>query len=55
MERESLIKELQEKEELKERTYAVYQQLIGQIALLRNIVERLDKEKVETPETADKK
>ena len=43
MDKESLIKQLQEKEELKEKTYAIYQQLVGQVAILRNIIQTYDK------------
>jgi hypothetical protein len=47
MDRAEMIKTLQEKEELRERTFAVYQQLLGQIALLRELVTKTDAPKKE--------
>ena len=42
MNKESLIKQLQEKEALKEKTESVFLQLVGQIALLRDLIKSED-------------
>lgn len=54
MNKENLIKLLNEKKELKERTARIYDQLCGQVALLEDLVKTEDKKseeiKVETKE-----
>lgn len=45
--REDVKKQIAEKEEMKERTWAIYNQIIGQIALLRDMLQRTEKQLVE--------
>lgn len=40
MKKEDLLKELREKEELKAKTELIFHQLTGQIALLRDLINR---------------
>ena len=49
MEKTDLIKLLKEKEELKERTARIYDQIVGQIALLQDLVKTEENIKKEEP------
>jgi hypothetical protein len=49
MERKDLIKRLEEKKELRDRTARVYDQIIGQISLLEDLIKN-EEVKVETKE-----
>jgi site-specific recombinase len=50
MNKEGLIKLLNEKKELKERTARVYDQIVGQIALLEDLIKGMEEVKTETKE-----
>ena len=50
MNKEGLIKLLNEKKELRDRTARVYDQIVGQIALIEDLVKEPEEVKTETKE-----